>query len=49
VSVVRTGRDPLPKVTVKSIGGDVLRPVHRTADRLDFRVAANGRLLVGWA
>jgi hypothetical protein len=48
LSVVRTGRIKLPPLTVKTVGGDIVRPRKRTTERIDFHVPANGRLILGW-
>ncbi|QDX25084.1 hypothetical protein FPZ54_02955 [Sphingomonas suaedae] len=48
LSLVRNGRAALPSVTVRTAGGDVLRPRHSKADRIDYIVPASGRLLLGW-
>jgi hypothetical protein len=48
LSVVRTGQVKLPPLTVKTVGGDIVRPRKRTAERIDFHVPANGRLILGW-
>jgi hypothetical protein len=48
ISVVRTGRRKIPTVTVKTIGGDVIRPHASSAARMDFRVPADGRLVLSW-
>jgi hypothetical protein len=49
LSVVRTGRAKLPAITVKTAGGDVVRPHKRASDRVDFHVPANGRVILGWS
>ena len=33
---------------VATAGGDAIRPHRETADRVDYRVPANGRLVLGW-
>jgi hypothetical protein len=48
LSVVRMKRRKLPRLTVSTAGGDVLRPIHSIADRIDFRVPASGRLIITW-
>jgi hypothetical protein len=46
--VVREGRAKLPRFTVKTAGGDAIRPRHASASRLEYHVPANGRLIVAW-
>jgi hypothetical protein len=48
LSIVRLPRRKLPALRVTTAGGDVLRPVAQTADRIDYRVPANGRLDLTW-
>jgi hypothetical protein len=48
LSVVRLARRKMPKVRVTTVGGDALRPHHETADRIDYRVPANGRFVLNW-
>jgi hypothetical protein len=48
LSLVRLKRRKLGKATVTTAGGDVLRPHHSTADRIDYRVPANGRVVLTW-
>lgn len=48
LSLVRLKRRNLPKPTVATVGGDVLRPQQRSADRIDYRVPANGRIVLSW-
>jgi hypothetical protein len=33
---------------VVTVGGDVIRPKSVTADRIDYVVPANGRLVLSW-
>ena len=47
-SLVRLKRRKLPKPTVATVGGDVLRPHHESPDRIDFRVPASGRIVLSW-
>ena len=49
LSLVRRKRRKLGKVRLTTVGGDALRPIATSADRIDFRVPANGRLLLNWA
>jgi hypothetical protein len=48
LSVVRLKRRKLTKTKVASIGGDALRPHDEDADRVDYRVPANGRIVLTW-
>lgn len=48
LSLVRLKRRKLPSVTVTTIDGDALRPVGRGPDRIDFRIPANGRVILTW-
>jgi hypothetical protein len=48
LSIVRLKRRKLPKVHIASIDGDALRPMASDPDRIDFRVPANGRLIITW-
>ena len=47
-SLVRLKRRKLPKLRLVTAGGDVLRPATTSDDRIDFRVPANGRLVLTW-
>ena len=48
LSLVRLPRRKLPVVRVTTAGGDVLRSHHRSPDRIDYRVPANGRIILTW-
>jgi hypothetical protein len=48
LSLVRLKRRTLGKSTIATLGGDVLRPQHSSADRTDYRVPASGRILLSW-
>jgi hypothetical protein len=48
LSLVRVKRRKLPKTRVVTVGGDVIRPKSVTADRIDYVVPANGRLVLSW-
>jgi len=48
LAMVRIGRPALPRFTVQSAGGAPLRPVRRGKDRYEYRVPANGRLILSW-
>jgi hypothetical protein len=48
LSLVRMKRRTLTKPHVTTIGGDVLRPFSTTDDRIDYRVPANGRVVLTW-
>jgi hypothetical protein len=47
--LARVGTEDLPGFLVQTAGGDRLRPVKRTDERVDFHVPANGRLIIGWS
>jgi hypothetical protein len=49
ISFLRRGRGKLPKFTLKTAGGDVLRPRAKSAGRIDYQVPAYGKLVVRWA
>lgn len=49
LSLVRLKRRKLGKIEVKAVGGDVLRARETSADRIDYHVPANGRLVLTWA
>ncbi|WP_443970987.1 hypothetical protein [Sphingobium sp. CR28] len=46
--IVRLKRRKLTKSTVTTADGDVLIPYETSDDRIDYRVPANGRLVVAW-
>jgi len=48
LSFVRRGRTALPAFTVHTSGGDRIREAHRTRGRVDFRIPANGRIVINW-
>ena len=48
LSFVRAKRRKLPRTHVATVDGDVLRPHEQTADRIDYLVPANGRLVLRW-
>ena len=48
LSLVRLKRRKLGPTRVTTIGGDVLRAREETADRIDYRVPANGRIVLTW-
>jgi hypothetical protein len=48
LSLVRLKRQRLPTPRVTTAGGDVLRPHASSADRIDYRVPANGRFILTW-
>lgn len=48
LSFVRLKRRKLPRLHVTTVEGDALRPIHASADRIDFRVPASGRLVIKW-
>ncbi|MDB5705479.1 MAG: hypothetical protein JWN66_2595 [Sphingomonas bacterium] len=49
LSLVRQKRRKLTKAKVITIGGDVLRPHAVSDERVDYRVPANGRVVLTWA
>jgi hypothetical protein len=48
LSLIRAKRRTLPKARVTTAGGDVIRPKATTADRIDYVVPANGRIVLTW-
>ena len=48
LSLVRRKRHKLAKPRLSTTDGDTLRAVAKTNDRIDFRVPANGRLILSW-
>jgi hypothetical protein len=48
LSLVRLKRRRLTRVTLTTAGGDTLRPVATSDDRIDFHVPADGRLILVW-
>ena len=48
LSLVRRKRHKLGKSRVTTIGGDVVRAHATSADRVDYRVPANGRVILTW-
>ena len=46
--LVRDGGRKLPAVTVRTADGDRLRARHEASDRIEFRVPANGQLILDW-
>jgi hypothetical protein len=46
--LVRLPRKKLPKATVTTAGGDVIRPQGIHDDRIDYHVPASGRLILTW-
>jgi len=48
LSIVRLKRHKLTKMRVTTIDGDVIRPHSSSADRVDYHVPANGRLVLTW-
>lgn len=48
LSFVRLKRRKLTRTRVTTAGGDVLRPGNASPDRIDYRVPANGRLILNW-
>jgi len=48
LSLVRLKRRTLPKVRVTTAGGDLLKPHAHCSDRIDYRIPANGRVVLTW-
>jgi hypothetical protein len=48
LSVIRLPRHKLPSLTVTTAGGDILRPRIRKPDRIEYRLPANGRVILSW-
>ena len=48
ISLVRLKRRKLPTAKIVTAGGDAIRPRARSHDRIDFRVPANGRVILSW-
>lgn len=48
LSAVRLKRRKLGKIKVATAGGDLLRAHESSADRIDYRVPASGRLILTW-
>jgi hypothetical protein len=48
LSLVRVKRKRLPRAQLTTAGGDALRPHDTSPDRIDFRVPANGRIVLTW-
>lgn len=49
LSLVRLKRRKLPQATLTTAEGDIVRAHTTSDDRLDFRVPANGRLILTWS
>ena len=48
LSLVRLEGQQLPSLQIVTDGGARMRPHHRSKDRLDYRIPANGRVTVSW-
>ncbi|WP_235399202.1 hypothetical protein [Sphingomonas sp. SRS2] len=48
LSIVRLPRRRMPDLTISTADGDRLRPLGTSDQRIDFRVPANGRLILQW-
>jgi hypothetical protein len=46
--LVRSKRRKLGKCTVATMGGDIVRPREQSADRMEYRIPAAGRVLLTW-
>lgn len=47
--MVRSGRRKLPECRIVLAGGDTVRPSLVAADRVEFYVPANARLVLSWS
>lgn len=47
-ALVRLPRKRLPKVTLRTTGGETLRPVHRSPDRIEYAIPAIGEVSLNW-
>lgn len=48
LSIVRLKRHRLGKIELRTIGGEILRPTESSADRIAYKLPANGRFLLTW-
>ncbi len=48
LSLTRLPRRSLPKFRLMTAGGDILRPRTRMKDRVEYRLPANGRVILSW-
>jgi hypothetical protein len=48
LSLVRKSGRPLPRARVITAGGDVVRPHHHAAERIDYHIPASGRVVLRW-
>jgi hypothetical protein len=48
LSLIALPRRTLPKFTVMTSGGDVIRPRSRTANRIEYHLPASGRVILSW-
>jgi len=49
LSLLRLPRRTLPKFKLITAGGDILRPRMRKKDRVEYRLPANGRVILSWS
>jgi hypothetical protein len=48
LSVVRLKHHHLPGLVLTTAGGDRVRPKHSTADRIDYAIQADARVMIRW-
>lgn len=48
ISIVRLKRRKLPDIQVTTVQGEAIEPAMRSAERIDYRVPASGRLILNW-
>ncbi len=48
MSLIRLTRRKLPKFVLMTAGGDILRPRSHKAERVEYRLPANGRVILSW-
>jgi hypothetical protein len=48
LSIVCLPRHTLPKLRVETASGDQIRPYANSVERVDFRLPANGRVMIHW-
>jgi hypothetical protein len=48
IALVRLKRRKLPKAQILTAGGDPIKPRATSKDRIEFRVPANSRVVLGW-
>ena len=48
LSLIRLPRQKLPRFAVSTAEGERIRPRHSEDDRIDYRIPANGRIMLSW-